>query len=150
VPSNRRKETTAGKPLSPHDHLTGVAEHTLGFFGSGCNENRTFLEGDVLEVEYAMAARVLTHVPAGPRPAPPPAQHYFPTEGVTGITGAPSGGPWAKLAKGKIILKTDQCTVLLELGLGRKFQANQAAGTRTEPFSKAMFLKLQYAMAAGC
>jgi hypothetical protein len=23
---------------------------------------------------------VLTHVPAGPRPAPPPAQHYFPTE----------------------------------------------------------------------
>jgi hypothetical protein len=46
----------------------------------GWDENRTFLEGDVLEVEYAMAARVLTHVPAGPRPAPPPAQHYFPTE----------------------------------------------------------------------
>jgi hypothetical protein len=23
---------------------------------------------------------VLTHVPAGPHPAPPPAQHYFPTE----------------------------------------------------------------------
>jgi hypothetical protein len=44
------------------------------------DENRTFLEGDVLEVEYAMAARVLTHVPAGPRPAPPPAQHYFPIE----------------------------------------------------------------------
>jgi hypothetical protein len=47
---------------------------------SAWDENRTFLEGDVLEVEYAMAARVLTHVPAGPRPAPPPAQHYFPTE----------------------------------------------------------------------
>jgi hypothetical protein len=47
---------------------------------SAWDENRTFLEGDVLEVEYAMAASVLTHVPAGPRPAPPPAQHYFPTE----------------------------------------------------------------------
>jgi hypothetical protein len=47
---------------------------------SAWDENRTFLEGDVLEVEYAMAARVPTHVPAGPRPAPPPAQHYFPTE----------------------------------------------------------------------
>jgi hypothetical protein len=47
---------------------------------SAWDENRTFLEGDVLEVEYAMAARVLTHVPGGPRPAPPPAQHYFPTE----------------------------------------------------------------------
>jgi hypothetical protein len=57
--------------------------------GLGGNSNRNqahgtrtepVLEGDVLEVEYAMAARVLTHVPAGPRPAPPPAQHYFPTE----------------------------------------------------------------------
>jgi hypothetical protein len=47
---------------------------------SAWDKNRTFLEGDVLEVEYALAARVLTHVPAGPRPAPPPAQHYFPTE----------------------------------------------------------------------
>jgi hypothetical protein len=47
---------------------------------SAWDENRTFLEGDVLEVEYAMAARVLTHAPAGPRPAPSPAQHYFPTE----------------------------------------------------------------------
>jgi hypothetical protein len=47
---------------------------------SGWDENRTFLEGDVLEVEYAMAAGLLTHVPARPGPAPPPAQHYFPTE----------------------------------------------------------------------
>jgi hypothetical protein len=44
------------------------------------DENRTFLEGDVLEVEYAMAAGLLTRVPARPGPAPPPAQHYFPTE----------------------------------------------------------------------
>jgi hypothetical protein len=47
---------------------------------SAWDENRTFLEGDVLEVEYALAARVLTHVPARPGPAPPPAQRYFPTE----------------------------------------------------------------------
>jgi hypothetical protein len=39
-------------------------------------------------------------------------------------------------------LKTDQRTIFLEMGLGGKFQGNQADGTRTEPFSKAMFLKL--------
>ena len=33
-------------------------------------------------------------------------------------------------------------SILLEMALGGKFQANQADGTRTEPFSKAMFLKL--------
>ena len=47
---------------------------------SGWDENRTFLEGDVLEVAVRNGRWVLTHVPAGPRPAPPPAQHYFPTE----------------------------------------------------------------------
>ena len=47
---------------------------------SECDENRTFLEGDVLEVAVRNGRCVLTHVPAGPRPAPPPAQHYFPTE----------------------------------------------------------------------
>jgi hypothetical protein len=41
---------------------------------SGWDENRTFLEGAVLEVRNGRW--VLTHVPAGPRPA----QHYFPTE----------------------------------------------------------------------
>jgi len=35
-------------------------------------------------------------------------------------------------------------------GLGENSKQNQAAGTRTEPFLKALFLKLQYAMAAGC
>jgi hypothetical protein len=40
----------------------------------------TFLEGDVLEVAVRNGRWVLTHVPAGPRPAPPPAQHYFPAE----------------------------------------------------------------------
>ena len=47
---------------------------------SGWDENRTFLEGAVLEVAVRNGRWVLTHVPAGPRPAPPPAQHYFPTE----------------------------------------------------------------------
>jgi hypothetical protein len=47
---------------------------------SGFDENRTFLEGDVLEVAVRNRRRVLTHVPAGSRPAPSPAQHYFPTE----------------------------------------------------------------------
>jgi hypothetical protein len=46
----------------------------------------------------------------------------------------------------QIILKTDQRTLLLELGLGGKFQAHQADGTSAESFSKAMFLKLQYTM----
>ena len=52
---------------------------------SAWDENRTFLEGDVLEVEYAMAARVLTHVPARPGPAPPTAQTIFRprSDGVT-------------------------------------------------------------------
>jgi hypothetical protein len=50
----------------------------------------------------------------------------------------------------QIILKTDQRNVILELGLEGKFQANQADETRTGPSSKAMFLKLQYTMAAGC
>jgi hypothetical protein len=50
----------------------------------------------------------------------------------------------------QIILKTDLRNVILELGLGINSKQNQAAGTRTESFSKAMFLKLQYAIAAGC
>jgi hypothetical protein len=47
---------------------------------SGWDDNRTFLEGDVLEVTVRNGRWVLTHVPAGPRPAPPPAQRHFPTE----------------------------------------------------------------------
>jgi hypothetical protein len=50
----------------------------------------------------------------------------------------------------QIILKTDQRTVHLKMGLGGNSKRNQADGTRTEPLSKAMFLKLQYAMAARC
>jgi hypothetical protein len=64
------------------DHRTVILE--LGVGGkfqaksSSWDENRTFLEGDVLEVAVRDGRWVLTHVPAGPRPAPPPAQHYFP------------------------------------------------------------------------
>jgi hypothetical protein len=47
---------------------------------SGWDESRVFLEGDVLEVSVRNGRWVLTHVPAGPRPAPLPAPHYFPTE----------------------------------------------------------------------
>ena len=54
-----------------------------------------------------------------------------------------------KAREPQIILNTDQRTVLLEMGLGGKLR-DQSDGTRTEPFSKAMILKLQYAMAGGC
>jgi len=47
---------------------------------SGWDENRVFLEGDVLEVAVRNGRWVLTHRPAGPRSRPLPAQHYFPTE----------------------------------------------------------------------
>ena len=50
------------------------------------------------------------------------------------------GGPWAKSREPQIILKTDQRKVILELGLGENSKRNQAAGTRTGPSSKAMFL----------
>jgi Adenylate and Guanylate cyclase catalytic domain len=37
-------------------------------------------EAMFVKLKYAMAAGCLVHAPAGPRPAPSPAQHYFPTE----------------------------------------------------------------------
>jgi hypothetical protein len=37
---------------------------------SGWDENRTFLEGDDLEVAVRNGRWVLCHIPAGPRPAP--------------------------------------------------------------------------------
>jgi hypothetical protein len=44
------------------------------------DENRVFLEGDVLEVSVRQGRWVLCHVPAGPRPTQAPPEHYFPTE----------------------------------------------------------------------
>jgi hypothetical protein len=50
----------------------------------------------------------------------------------------------------QIILKTEERTIFLEMGLGGKFEAKSSGWGENRPFSKAMFLKLQYAMAAGC
>jgi hypothetical protein len=50
----------------------------------------------------------------------------------------------------QIILKTDKRAIFLEIRLGGKFQAKSSGWGENRPFSKAMFLKLQYAMAAGC
>jgi hypothetical protein len=47
---------------------------------AGWDENRIFLEGDVLEVSIRNGRCVLTYAPAKPVSAPPPVQHYFSTE----------------------------------------------------------------------
>jgi hypothetical protein len=66
------------------DQRTCVLELGLGgklqVRSSGSDENRTFLEGDVLEVAVRDGRWVPIHVLAGPRPAPPPAEQIFPTE----------------------------------------------------------------------
>jgi hypothetical protein len=66
------------------DHRTVILEMLIGgkfqAKSGGWDQNRVFLGGDVLEVALRNARRVLTHAPAGPRPAPSPARHYFPTE----------------------------------------------------------------------
>jgi hypothetical protein len=67
-----------------------------------------------------------------------------------GNFGSSVGGSMGKSREPQIILKRDRRNVILELGLGKNSKQNQEAGTRTEPFSKALFLKLQYALAAGC
>jgi hypothetical protein len=59
-------------------------------------------------------------------------------------------GAMGKARERQIILRTELRTLLLELGLGGKFQAKSGWWDENRPFSKAMFLKLQYAMAAGC
>ena len=60
---------------------------------SGWDDNRTFLEGDVLEVAVRKGRWVLTHVPAGPRPAPPPARTTVrpKSDGVTGYVTSSHG-----------------------------------------------------------
>jgi hypothetical protein len=67
----------------------------------------------------------------------------------------PLGGTMGKGRERQIILKTDHRTILAELLTCGKCQAksaenvkqNQHVVTRIEPFSKAMILKLRYAMA---
>jgi hypothetical protein len=69
------------------DERTVLLELVLGgkfqAKSSGWDENRTSLEGDVLEVAVRNRRRVLTHVPAGSRPAPSPAPALFSDRGVT-------------------------------------------------------------------
>ena len=43
---------------------------------SGWDESRLFLQGDKLEVAVKNDRWVLTHLPAGQRPALQPVQHY--------------------------------------------------------------------------
>jgi hypothetical protein len=43
------------------------------------DENRVFLEGDLVEIAVKNGRGVLTHVPAKPA-APKPVQHYFPDD----------------------------------------------------------------------
>jgi hypothetical protein len=50
---------------------------------SAWDENRTFLEGDVLEVEYALAARMLTHVFGRAAPGTASSPALFSDRGVT-------------------------------------------------------------------
>jgi len=47
-------------------------------------------------------------------------------------------------------LKTDKRTIFLEMGLGGKFHAKSGGWDENRTFPKAMLLKLQHAMAAGC
>ena len=47
---------------------------------TGWDEIRVFLEGDKLQVEVKFGRWVLMHLPAGPRPAPEPVEHYFSAE----------------------------------------------------------------------
>jgi hypothetical protein len=49
----------------------------------------------------------------------------------------------------QIILKTDQRDILLEMGLGGKFQTRSSGWDENRIFFE-MFVKLKYAMAAGC
>jgi hypothetical protein len=47
---------------------------------TGWDEKRVYFEGDKLEIAVVRGRWVLTRVPAGPKPAAAPVEHYFPTE----------------------------------------------------------------------
>jgi hypothetical protein len=63
--------------------------------------------------------------------------------------GCTLGGPWAKRGNARSFLKTDKRTIFVEMSLGGKFQAKSNGWDENRTFPKAMFLKLQYARAAG-
>jgi hypothetical protein len=81
-----RARTLSGLPevILKTDQRTVVLElGTGGKFSaksSSCDENKVFLEGDVLEIAVRSGRWVLTHRPAAPRKALDPVEHYFPTE----------------------------------------------------------------------
>jgi hypothetical protein len=50
----------------------------------------------------------------------------------------------------QITLKDDQRNILLRNGWDGNLLQSQSVATRTEPFSKAMLLKLQYATVGEC
>jgi hypothetical protein len=60
------------------------------------------------------------------------------------------GGPLGKSREPQIILKTDQRNLIVELGLGGKFQAKSSGWNENRTFPKAMFLKLNTQWRAGC
>ena len=61
-------------------HLELGREGKLAAKSSGWDENRVFLEGDKLEVAVKNGRWVLTHLPAGPRPAAELLRRYFPDD----------------------------------------------------------------------
>jgi hypothetical protein len=57
-------------------HLELGLEGKFAAKSTGWDENRVFLEGDLLETAVKNGRWVLTHTPAKPRP-PEPVRHYF-------------------------------------------------------------------------
>ena len=73
--ANRRPSS---KPTSAAFILELGREGKFAAKSSGWGENRVFLEGDKLEVAVKNGRWVLTHLPAGPRPAAELVRRYFP------------------------------------------------------------------------
>jgi hypothetical protein len=89
---------------------------------SGSDENRAFLEGDVLEV-------AVRNGPWMPAPRSRPGRR---------IPVAPAGSA------------SRRSSILLELGLGGKFQAKSSGWDENRTFLEGDVLEVEYAMAAGC
>jgi hypothetical protein len=108
---------------------------------SGWDENRTFLEGDVLEVTVRNGRWVLTHAPAGPRPAPPPPGTISRprSDGVTGYVTSSHGaatplrdGVTGHLA-GNQPVRSRQAIVSLRFSNGLGGQICRRASLRNTP-----------------
>jgi hypothetical protein len=75
-----QRTRTADHPKTDKPSLEMGVGRKFQAKSSGWDGNRTFPKAMFLKLRYAMAAGVLTHAPAEPRPARPPVQHYFSTE----------------------------------------------------------------------